>query len=258
MIKGFPPLPFVFTCHKATNAIAVSVVLSLTWFLQQLLVGDQLSQQLRCLQLAQNAVAMIVTHTQMSKHISPVLKELHWLPVRQWIDHKIMSLVYKCYKGTAPEYLQELIPRYVPAWPLHSSLQPHLQIPSAAEKNTQKKFGFRAFSNSAPKLWNALPQTIREEDPLAAFCRSQKTHLFSEWICTMCPFFAVFVFCFFVVVCFWWFIFPPPTLSAQWALKLMESHAIKVDVINIIMRYTLVNACFLSFVVEDLTWRMIG
>ena len=74
----------------------------------------------------------------MSKHISPVLKELHWLPVRQWIDHKIVSLVYKCYKGTAPEYLQEHIPRYVPAWPLHSSLQPHLQIPSAAEKKMKK------------------------------------------------------------------------------------------------------------------------
>ena len=43
-------------------------------------------------------------------------------------------LAYKCYKGTAPEYLQELIPRYVPARPLCSSSQTRLRIPGAAEK----------------------------------------------------------------------------------------------------------------------------
>ena len=72
------------------------------------------------------------------ENITPVLKKLHQLPVRQQIDHKIMSLAYKYYEGMAPEYLQELIPWYVPAWPLHSSSQPHLWIPSAAEKYIKK------------------------------------------------------------------------------------------------------------------------
>ena len=33
-------------------------------------------------------------------------------------------------------------------------------------KTHRKQFGFRAFRNSAPKFWNALPQTIREAKPL--------------------------------------------------------------------------------------------
>ena len=79
------------------------------------------------------------------------------------------------YEGTAPEYLQELIPRYVHERPLLSSSQPRLLIPSAAEKHSKKQFGFQAFSNSASKLWNALPQTVREANTLAAFRERLKT-----------------------------------------------------------------------------------
>ena len=97
----------------------------------------------------------IVTRTRKTEHITPALRDLNWLPVNQRIAHKMMSLPYKCYRGTAPEYLQELIPRYTPARSLRSSSQPLLRIPSADEKHTKKHFGFRAFSNSAPKLWNS-------------------------------------------------------------------------------------------------------
>ena len=49
-------------------------------------------------------------------------------------------------------------------------------------KNTPKKFGFRTFGNSAPKFWNALPQTIREADSSATFSRRLKIHLFSDFL----------------------------------------------------------------------------
>ena len=49
-------------------------------------------------------------------------------------------------------------------------------------KHTQKQLGFRAFSNSTPNLWNALPHTIREADSSATFRRRLKTHLFSDWL----------------------------------------------------------------------------
>ena len=103
-----------------------------------------------------------------------LLKELHWLPVKQRIAHKIMLLAYKCYEGTAPEYLQELIPGQVHERPLLSSSQPRLLIPSGAEKHTKNQFGFQAFSNSASKFWNAQPQTVREADT-AAFRKRLKT-----------------------------------------------------------------------------------
>ena len=46
------------------------------------------------------------------EHIKLVLKNLHWLPVKDGIHHKILSLAYNCFGGTAHQYLQELIPRY--------------------------------------------------------------------------------------------------------------------------------------------------
>jgi len=38
--------------------------------------------------------------------MTPVLRDLHWLPVRQRITFRTAVLVYKCLHGMAPHYLQ--------------------------------------------------------------------------------------------------------------------------------------------------------
>ena len=45
---------------------------------------------LRKLQLAQNAAARILTKTRKFDHITPILKDLHWLPVRERINFKLL------------------------------------------------------------------------------------------------------------------------------------------------------------------------
>jgi len=57
------------------------------------------------LQSVQNAAARLVTGTRRSEHITPVLKSLHWLPVRQRITFKVATIVHKCLNGRAPVYL---------------------------------------------------------------------------------------------------------------------------------------------------------
>jgi len=44
-------------------------------------ITDELT---RCLQSVQNAAARLVTGTRRCDHISPVLRQLHWLPVQQF------------------------------------------------------------------------------------------------------------------------------------------------------------------------------
>ena len=39
------------------------------------------------------------------EHISPVLHELHWLPVRRRVDFKLATLMFKSLHGCAPSYL---------------------------------------------------------------------------------------------------------------------------------------------------------
>ena len=41
--------------------------------------------------------------------ITPLLYELHWLPVRQRISFKILLFVFKAIHGFAPTYLRELV-----------------------------------------------------------------------------------------------------------------------------------------------------
>ena len=50
---------------------------------------------LRRLQSVQNAAARFITGTRKYDHITPVLRSLHWLPVRQRIIFKIATLMYR-------------------------------------------------------------------------------------------------------------------------------------------------------------------
>ena len=54
-------------------------------------------------QRVQNAVARLVCLTGWQEHITPVLKELHWLPVRQRISFNVLVLTYQALHGTAPQ-----------------------------------------------------------------------------------------------------------------------------------------------------------
>ena len=81
------------------------------------------------LQNVQNAAARIITHTKKYDHIKPVLKQLHWLPVNQRINYKILLLTYKALNGQAASYITELLEPYTPARNLRSSSKNLLKIP---------------------------------------------------------------------------------------------------------------------------------
>ena len=66
------------------------------------------------LQYVQNCAARLVTRTRSSEHKTPVLCELHWLPVRQQIKYKILLLTYKALNGMAPKYIADLLQPYTP------------------------------------------------------------------------------------------------------------------------------------------------
>jgi len=53
------------------------------------------SDRLMCrLQSVQNAAARLVTGARWCDHITPILRQLHWLPVRQRVLFKITVLVF--------------------------------------------------------------------------------------------------------------------------------------------------------------------
>ena len=61
-----------------------------------------INDELTCyLQSVQNAVARLVTDTRRCDRISPVLRQLHWLPLQQRFVFKIATLVHRSLFGNA-------------------------------------------------------------------------------------------------------------------------------------------------------------
>jgi hypothetical protein len=126
------------------------------------------------LQRIQNTAARLVNRSKKSEHITPILRKLHWLPIKLRINYKILLITYKALNGIAPDYISNLLTPYKPARSLRSSGQNLLFTPNS---NTAT-YGDRAFSISAPKLWNTLPQNIRNADNINSFKSKLKTFLF--------------------------------------------------------------------------------
>ena len=127
------------------------------------------------LQLVQNAAARLLTGTRRHEHITPVLASLHWLPVAQRVQYKMLLMVFKSLNGTAPSYLSELLSKQEYSRTLRSSSQSLLAVP----RSKLKSRGDRAFSVAGPRLWNSLPLQVRSALTLEHFKSLLKTHLFS-------------------------------------------------------------------------------
>mgnify|MGYP001552403918 CR=1 FL=1 len=126
------------------------------------------------LQLIQNNAARVITQKKKHDHITSTLMSLHWLPVRYRIQYKVLLLAYKSQNNKAPVYLSDLLEPYVPSRSLRSDQQHRLVQPKARTK----KYGDRALSTCAPKLWNDLPYSIKCAETVECFKTQLKTHLF--------------------------------------------------------------------------------
>ena len=114
------------------------------------------------LQRAQNTAARIVSRTRKSEHITPILKELHWLPVHYRIQYKILLLTYKAMNNNAPAYISDLIHHKASSRVLRSNDKSLLYVP----RSNRKTYSDRAFSRTAPITWNSVPLEIRQSPSL--------------------------------------------------------------------------------------------
>ena len=104
-------------------AAARALILSRLDFANSLLAGIP-ARLMNRLQVVQNNAAHLVTRTPSRAHITPVLQDLHWLPIRQRVFYKVMCLTYCSLNSTAPIYLNDLVVRRQHCRTLRSSADP--------------------------------------------------------------------------------------------------------------------------------------
>merc|ERR1712208_118295 len=100
-------------------------------------------------------------------HITPVLRDLHWLPLTYRIRFKISLITYKALNGAAPSYISEQLPEFRRLRHDPSKFQLY--------RFNFKKLGGRAFKNIAPRLWNQIPLHVRSAESVISFKKQLKT-----------------------------------------------------------------------------------
>ena len=162
-----------YLSDRATSCLVNSIITSRLDFCNSSLTGIT-TDQLNRLQRIQNCAARLIMKKRKYDHITPVIYELHWLPLEFRIQYKLAVFAFRHFEGTLPTYLSATLCTYKPARSLRSSTERLLQSPRVNLKSA----GERSFHFAAPAVWNSLPNSLRNIHSLPQFKKQLKTHLF--------------------------------------------------------------------------------
>ena len=163
-----------YLTDNAVKTLTQSVVISRLDYCNSVCIGLPM-KSIHRLQLAQNAAARVIKRTPKREHMTPVLRDLHWLPINRRIEFKILLFVFKALHSEAPPYLCDLFNWYHPNHHLRSANTPSL-VPN---RNKAVKFGKRLMDTAAASLWNFLPDEIKCAPNIMIFKKHLKTYLFT-------------------------------------------------------------------------------
>lgn len=166
--KLLPLLP-----AQMRSLVIRSVILSRLDYCNSLLLESPKFRTGR-LQRIQNMAAKLALSRPRYSSPTQALADLHWLPIEQRIFFKSLCIVFKSLHGLGPIPLQNKFHWYVPSRCLRSSAANWVKVPSTR----RARWGGKAFSVAAAKLWNKLPQELCKTPFLLPFRKKIKTCLF--------------------------------------------------------------------------------
>jgi len=124
-----------------------------------------------------NAASRLITGVRLCDHITPVLQQLLWLPVRRRVDYKVACLVHQSLSGHAPRYLTDDIDLVADSGRRLGLLRSAYDRTFAVHR-TYTSFHGSSFSVAGPRVWNVLPSSLRQDISYGQFKPQLKTFLF--------------------------------------------------------------------------------
>lgn len=135
------------------------------------------SYLLRKLQLIMNRAARLIKGRSRRDRVTPILIELHWLPVKARLIYKQCVIVRQAIRYGKPKYVRNMLADFNTDSDI---VLRHDDANRLMEPRFYREAGRRAFVNCAPRLYNALPDNIKMSETVDAFKKKLKTHLFTE------------------------------------------------------------------------------
>ena len=127
------------------------------------------------LQRVLNRLARVVTKSPPFTRSVPLLRSLHWLPVKYRVHFKICLLTYKVLHDKQPVYLRSLIAISLPSRSLRSNRGITLSIP-----RIKTNIGARAFSSCA-LLFGTTFHYLCVQPPWLPPSEDVSKHTFLTW-----------------------------------------------------------------------------
>ena len=136
-------------------------------------------KNIRKLQAVQNFAFRIVIGARKYDHVTPHLKNLSWLPVKDELYYRQATMAFKCISGHAPKYLtSQFITREQVTKRTTRSGQ-KLNVPLFKTASGQRTFYYRTVG-----LWNNLDSLFKSSRSVQVFKRTLKNKLLDNFVNT--------------------------------------------------------------------------
>ena len=145
-----------YLSDSAVKTVVPSTVISRLDYCNSLYAGLP-KKQINRLQLSHNNAARLISLTSRRDHITPVLNELHWLPVYKRCKFKVSVIAFSALHDQAPGYIQELLDWYRPSRPLRTESTTSL----TPRRHRTVGYGRRLLDTAASVIWNSLPNDLK-------------------------------------------------------------------------------------------------
>ena len=163
--------------NKSSKLVLVTNLILSTLDYCNILLFDSTKKQLRPLNLILNKSVRFIYKIPTRYHITPYLKDLHFLPLQQRIVYKVCLMGFKIFNNFAPSYLTQHFIKYKPSTGIslrQVGRDPYMFVTEMSDYKVKNILsGIRI-------EWNNLPVTMRKEESLTLFKIQLKTWLFKK------------------------------------------------------------------------------